>query len=126
MVMAPSTCDVAILPLEEDLENHQPGEEDRFADPIGMPATAQQGRILWPYLLAVGGFHLLLPLAFIPWLFSWTGLTLIPVGNYLFCSLGIGAGYHRLLTHRSFQCSKWNTPWRSWVSALCKIRPPAG
>jgi fatty-acid desaturase len=106
MAMTPSTCDIAILPLEEDLENHQPCGEERFADPIGMPAMAHRGRILWPYLLAVVGFHLLLPLAFIPWLFIWTGLIAIPVGNYLFCSLGIGAGYHRLLTHRSFQCSK--------------------
>jgi stearoyl-CoA desaturase (delta-9 desaturase) len=52
-------------------------------------------------------FHLLLPLAFVPWLFSWTGLLLIPLGNYVFCSLGIGAGYHRLLTHRSFRCPAW-------------------
>ena len=52
-------------------------------------------------------FHLLLPLAFVPWLFSWTGLILVPIGNYIFCSLGIGAGYHRLLTHRGFKCPKW-------------------
>src|SRR5262249_2620725 len=52
-------------------------------------------------------FHLTLPLVFVPWLFSWTGLILIPVGNYVFCSLGIGAGFHRLLTHRSFRCPKW-------------------
>jgi stearoyl-CoA desaturase (delta-9 desaturase) len=29
------------------------------------------------------------------------------VGNYLFTSLGIGAGYHRLLTHRGFKCPRW-------------------
>jgi fatty-acid desaturase len=46
-------------------------------------------------------------LAFVPWLFSWTGLILIPVGNYVFCSLGIGACFHRLLTHRSYRCPKW-------------------
>src|SRR5262249_18888892 len=61
----------------------------------------------WPYLSAVIVFHLLLPLIFIPWLFSWTGLLLIPLGNYVFTSLGIGAGYHRLLTHRSYRCPKW-------------------
>ncbi len=34
-------------------------------------------------------------------------MALVFIGNYLFCSLGIGAGYHRLLTHRGFACSKW-------------------
>jgi stearoyl-CoA desaturase (delta-9 desaturase) len=77
------------------------------AQHIRRPETTFHGRIIWPYVSAVVGFHLLLPLAFVPWLFSWTGLLLIPLGNYLFCSLGIGAGYHRLLTHRSFRCPKW-------------------
>jgi stearoyl-CoA desaturase (delta-9 desaturase) len=76
-------------------------------DPIGRPAAADRGRIIWPYLIAVIGFHLLLGLAFVPRLFSWTGLLLIPLGNYVFCSLGIGAGYHRLLTHRSYRCPRW-------------------
>src|SRR5207237_5749394 len=71
------------------------------------PDTVDRRRILWPYALAVAGFHLLLPLAFVPWLFSWTGLLLIPLGNYVFCSLGIGAGFHRLLTHGSYRCPKW-------------------
>jgi stearoyl-CoA desaturase (delta-9 desaturase) len=66
-----------------------------------------QSRILWEYVLPVIGFHLLIPLAFIPYFFSWWGLLFLPVGNYLFCSMGIGAGYHRLLTHRGFQCPKW-------------------
>jgi len=76
-------------------------------DPIACPATADRGRILWPYALTVLGFHLLLGLTLVPWLFSWTGLLLIPLGNYVFCSLGIGAGFHRLLTHRSFCCPRW-------------------
>jgi stearoyl-CoA desaturase (delta-9 desaturase) len=63
--------------------------------------------VLWGYAAFVVAFHLLLPLAAVPWLFSWTGLLLIPLGNYLFCSLGIGAGFHRLLTHRSYGCPRW-------------------
>jgi stearoyl-CoA desaturase (delta-9 desaturase) len=31
----------------------------------------------------------------------------LPLGNYIFTSIGIGAGYHRLLTHRGFKCPKW-------------------
>lgn len=67
----------------------------------------QQSRILWEYVLPVIAFHLLIPLAFWSYLFSWWGLLFLPFGNYLFTSLGIGAGYHRLLTHRGFKCPKW-------------------
>ena len=52
-------------------------------------------------------FHALLPLMFVPYFFSWYGLLWLPVGNYLFCSMGIGAGYHRLLTHRGYECPRW-------------------
>ena len=31
----------------------------------------------------------------------------LPIGNYIFCSMGIGAGYHRLLTHRGYKCPLW-------------------
>src|SRR5579871_3300011 len=99
--------DTVLVPLEEDTQDHLATNASRPGDPIARPDTAARGRILWPYALTVLGFHLLLPLACVPWLFSWTGLLLIPLGNYLFCSLGIGAGFHRLLTHRSFRCPRW-------------------
>src|SRR5213592_3504657 len=95
------------IPLEEDTEDHLRPGAGAAGDPIGRPEGADRGRILWPYLAGVLFFHLLLPLAFVPWLFSWTGLILIPLGNYIFCSMGIGAGYHRLLTHRGYRCPKW-------------------
>ena len=66
-----------------------------------------QSRVLWEYLIPVVIFHLMIPLAFLPSLFSWWGVLFLPVGNFLFTSMGIGAGYHRLLTHRGFQCSRW-------------------
>jgi stearoyl-CoA desaturase (delta-9 desaturase) len=96
-----------LVPLEEDAENHLLAGGPGAVQPIARPAGAERGRILWGYSVGVVVFHLLLPLAFVPWLFSWTGLLLIPIGNYVFCSLGIGAGYHRLLTHRSYRCPKW-------------------
>src|SRR5262245_54853927 len=98
---------VCPTPLEEDREDHLTPAGQAARDPIARPAEAERGRILWPYLSGVAPFHLLLPLALAPWLFSWTGLLLIPLGNYVFTSLGIGAGYHRLLTHRSYRCPKW-------------------
>jgi stearoyl-CoA desaturase (delta-9 desaturase) len=97
----------ALIPLEEDNERHfAPGIVNPIKA-IARPDTAERSRVIWPYATAVVAYHLLLPLAFVPWLFSWTGLLLIPLGNYVFCSLGIGAGYHRLLTHRSYRCPKW-------------------
>ena len=100
------------IPLEHEMpsEGNQPSvAKDNGYSPtsIPRPSTTARGRILWPYAVPVIVFHLLLPLAFFPYFFSWTGLLMIPLGNYVFCSMGIGAGYHRLLTHRSFNCPKW-------------------
>lgn len=71
------------------------------------PITTRGGRINWPYALGVTVVHFFALLAFVPWLFSWSGVALVLIGNYVFCSIGIGAGYHRCLAHRSFRCSKW-------------------
>jgi stearoyl-CoA desaturase (delta-9 desaturase) len=101
------TTENTAVPLAEDHESHLAPGVPPPRDPIARPVPAQRGRILWAYLTMVILFHLLLGLAFVPWLFTWTGLLLIPIGNYFFCSLGIGAGYHRLLTHRSYRCPKW-------------------
>jgi stearoyl-CoA desaturase (delta-9 desaturase) len=95
------------VPLDEDRESHVTNGQGPPFDPIARPATADRGRIIWPYLGVVALFHLLLPLAFLPGLFSWAGVLLVPLGNYVFCSLGIGAGFHRLLTHRSYRCPLW-------------------
>jgi stearoyl-CoA desaturase (delta-9 desaturase) len=65
-----------------------------------------RSRILWEYLIPVIIFHLLIPLAFFSYFFSWWGVAFLFIGNYLFTSVGIGAGYHRLLTHRGFKTSK--------------------
>jgi fatty-acid desaturase len=64
-------------------------------------------RILWEYVIPVIVFHLMIPLAFLPYFFSWWGVAFLFIGNYIFTSIGIGAGYHRLLTHRGFKCPKW-------------------
>src|SRR5262249_39362418 len=46
-------------------------------------------------------------LGLVPWLFSWSGLGLALFGLYIFGTLGINIGYHRLLTHREFACPLW-------------------
>ena len=75
--------------------------------PLQHPESVSEQRFFWSYLLVFSAFHLLLPLALLPSLFSWTGVALVFLGNYVFGSVGINIGYHRLLTHRSFRCSKW-------------------
>ena len=107
MATASLPDDPSIVPLPEDAENHLAPGARGIADPIGRPADCDRGKIVWGYVIGVTAFHLMLPLAFVPWLFSWTGLLLIPLGNYVFCSLGIGAGFHRLHTHRSYRCPLW-------------------
>ncbi|MBL8888555.1 MAG: fatty acid desaturase [Planctomycetaceae bacterium] len=67
----------------------------------------ENSRIMWEYVIPVIFLHLLIPLAFFPYFFSWWGVVFLPIGNYFFTSLGIGAGYHRLLTHRGFTCPRW-------------------
>ncbi len=64
-------------------------------------------KVEWPYAVGVAGYHLLALLAFWPWFFSWTGVALALVGLYVFGTLGINIGYHRLLTHRGFSCPRW-------------------
>jgi len=61
--------------------------------------------INWKNLSIVVSFHLLaIPALF---MFSWENVAAMVIGNWIVGSLGIGLGYHRLLTHRSFKAPKW-------------------
>src|SRR6478736_2632021 len=64
-------------------------------------------------------FHLLALLACVPWLFSWSGLAWAVGGLYLFGTLGINVGYHRLLTHRGFACPRWLEHALAVLGACC-------
>ena len=64
-------------------------------------------KIAWVYAIGVIGYHLVALLALLPWFFSWTGVVLAIAGCYVFGTLGINLCYHRLLTHRGFNCPKW-------------------
>lgn len=59
----------------------------------------------WINVAFFGTFHALALLA--PWFFSWSALGIAIFLHWLFGSIGICLGYHRLLTHRSFQLPKW-------------------
>jgi stearoyl-CoA desaturase (delta-9 desaturase) len=58
-------------------------------------------------VIGVGVYHAVALLAFVPWLFSWTGVALAFAGLYVFGTLGINLCFHRLLTHGSLVCPKW-------------------
>lgn len=68
-----------------------------------LPATAREKRaaLSWPTLLFFAAFHGLACLA--PWFFSWSALGIAIALHWLFGSIGICLGYHRLLSHRSFK-----------------------
>lgn len=59
----------------------------------------------WPSVAFFAAIHALAMLA--PWFFSWSALGVALFLHWLFGSIGICLGYHRLLTHRSFQVPKW-------------------
>ncbi len=114
--MAPETLPEKLS--ETDLSDSQsglPGSESkewaghpRFYDPIAWPeATLNPVRIRWRYAMGIPLIHLLACLAFLPWLFSWTGVVLCILGLYFFGTLGINLCYHRLLTHQGMVAPKW-------------------
>lgn len=53
----------------------------------------------------VSVFHMLAIVAL--FYFSWQNLLVMLILNWMVASLGIGIGYHRLLTHRGFKAPKW-------------------
>jgi len=59
----------------------------------------------WAFILFFVTIHLLAIIAL--WSFSWSALGVALLLHWLFGSIGICLGYHRLLSHRSFQVPQW-------------------
>jgi stearoyl-CoA desaturase (delta-9 desaturase) len=99
------------------------------ARPLGAEGLRQESdhslQIDWYYPSGVIAFHLLALLAFFPWFFSWTGVLLVPLGVYVFGTLGINLGFHRLLTHRSFSCPLWLERTFIVFGTCCVMESPA-
>jgi stearoyl-CoA desaturase (delta-9 desaturase) len=66
--------------------------------------TWNNQRFDWVNVAYFGALHLGALAA--PWTFTWTGLGLVLLLNWVAGSLGIGVTYHRLLTHRGFKLPK--------------------
>ncbi|MBE9125436.1 MULTISPECIES: acyl-CoA desaturase [unclassified Coleofasciculus] len=69
------------------------------------PENQPSLKLNWVSLGFFATIHALAMLA--PWFFSWSALGITLFLHWLFGSIGICLGYHRLLTHRSFQVPKW-------------------
>jgi stearoyl-CoA desaturase (delta-9 desaturase) len=70
-------------------------------------ASAHRPQIDWTNAVGLVVYHLLAVLAVTPLFFSWEGVWLAAIGQYVFGLLGINLGFHRLLTHRSLACPRW-------------------
>jgi stearoyl-CoA desaturase (delta-9 desaturase) len=66
---------------------------------MSRPPASEPVRIYWNYAISVTLVHGLALLVLLPYCFSWSGVVLCVLGLYVFGTLGINLGYHRLLTH---------------------------
>lgn len=85
------------------------------ASPIASPLPRPK-LVVW-FLITIISIHLLALTAFLPYTFVWWGIPILLVGNFIFGSLGINLGYHRMLTHKAATFPKFLE--RLWV--LCGV-----
>jgi fatty-acid desaturase len=95
------------------------------AQALQLPIGVCETRINWRYTFAVGSYHLLALLAFVPWFYSAAGVTLAAIGVYVFGAAGMNLCYHRLLTHRSFKCPLWLEHAFAIIAVCCVEDTPA-
>ncbi len=70
-------------------------------------AASTKLRLDWTMIIALVVFHIGAVCAFLPGLFSWQGVGVALLLHWITGGLGITLGWHRLLSHRSFQTPKW-------------------
>src|SRR5882672_3130435 len=67
-------------------------------------ATGKETNINWATLVFLTVFHLASVVAIFFW--SWPAVITAAILYWVGCSLGIGMGYHRLMTHRGYKVPK--------------------
>ena len=119
----------ALLKLPDVTNDSEPtapaSKSTVFSQNLVVPEGVRPYRPVWVYVVGIPLIHLLCLLAFVPWLFSWTGVILVFVGHHVFGMLGISLGYHRLLTHRGFTCPKWFERLLALLGVCCLQDSPA-
>jgi len=83
------------------------GMLDRVFRKFGFLDASSALRVHPRIFAGIVGYHMIALLACLPWLFSWTGLGMAIAGIYVFGTLGVNIGFHRLLTHQGFACPAW-------------------
>jgi sn-1 stearoyl-lipid 9-desaturase len=61
----------------------------------------------WSIIIYIASIHLIALLAFLPSNFSWGAIGITFFLYWLTACIGITLGFHRLVTHRSFEVPKW-------------------
>ena len=100
-------------------------DERAAASGIPLPDEVRPVHVLPLYVIGIVGTHVLALAAFVPWLFSWTGVALVVAGMYVFGMAGVTLGYHRLLTHRGFTCPLWLERTFATLGVCCLQDTPA-
>lgn len=76
----------------------------------------------WPAVLWIGGLHLGALAA--PFCFTWQAVFLTIMLSWITGCLGVCLGYHRLLTHSSFETFPWMKRFLAWCGMLAGEGPP--
>jgi fatty-acid desaturase len=92
---------------------------------LTLPTGVKPFQLNWPYIFAIGGYHVVALMAFMPGYFSWSGLILATLGTHLCGLFGINLCYHRLLTHRGLTCPKWLEHAMVIIAMSCLQETPA-
>jgi len=70
-------------------------------------ATLNKPRYSWGVILFMAGIHIGALFALLPSNFNWAAVGVALFLHWITGCLGITLGWHRLITHRSFQTPKW-------------------
>ncbi len=101
----PSTSTPTAAPQASSVREAVTDARRKVREDLRMGREHQQGQINWITSVFMGLFHVgaLASLFF----FSWANIAAFVVMYFLAINVGIGMGYHRLLTHRGYRVPRW-------------------
>jgi sn-1 stearoyl-lipid 9-desaturase len=92
---------------------------------LSLPAGVKPFQLNWPYVFAIGAYHVAALVAFMPGYFSWSGFLVALLGTHICGLFGINLCYHRLLTHRALKCPKPLEHAMAIIAMSCLQETPA-
>lgn len=105
---------MSTVPVPTPAASIEPATPTPTQSAASTPAVpVRKRRVFWFYATIVV-VHLLALAAFVPgYTLVWWGIPVLLIGNFIFGSLGINLGYHRMLTHSAAKFPKFLE--RLWV-----------